>query len=371
MPSPTQNRGASYFGIQPQSYGSYFPPVVPPFPDTSYGQQGSTELDLEDAYRNRSLSAQKDFQNTDLDDENYPSALARVVAAGGLTPSAGNTLLRGYHYANPTPRSGRNSPLGDANAQTALNLLAPDFNWSDADAPQKFRAIVQQNPSFLSTPQGINIAQNFQNHRLSYKPPAANKDIEFQMAMAGIDPKTFDQYRDETGVIDPTQAAYAISQAKSGMAKAPNAHQSQELLEGLRSLSQEPTDEDAMAAFNQKNKTTLGTGHWFGGNISPDQLAQGRQFAKEQKINDLANTISSFQDAGIKIPQALKDQFSVATKPPASEFHASPVAVPGAPPVSAPSMPQIPAFNSPEEAESANIPVGTIVTINGRKFKKT
>jgi len=276
----------SFFGFGSQPYSNYFPSSQfndPTLQDRAY-QMGQEQALVEDY---------------DPTNPQSVTGLQRLVATGQVSPTAARAIL---------PKTGRSGNLDSAHAQTSAEIFS--IPWNSPDADQQVAQILQKNPSFAGTPQGASLLTSFQTHRRNVQPTTRN-NIEMQLAQAGVDPDDFDQYRDKNGQIDPVRAAYAIGQQQrqakvKDNSLTPSIKQRQGLVEAFQKLHTDPNDEEALSAYNDKHNTNLNPNNFFFSKPTPDQIAEGRQLAKQNNLQNLINTIDSMQQAGIRLPDALQ-----------------------------------------------------------------
>jgi len=349
----------SFFGFGNRPYSEYFPESSPALaPTDPYAAAAGYDTTLKDrAFDAGQLQATQ--ENFDPNDPESVSGLERLIAMGKVKPSVGRALI--------PKTTGKYGILSPEHAATAAEIST--IPWNADDAEQQVRAAIQKNPNFAATPQGQSWLTAFQQHRKAVA-PNPTKDLEYQMAASGVDPDTFDHYRDpNTGKIDPRKAAYAMFQAKSGAKSMlpPTIKQRQQIVDAFAGIHNEPTDQEALDAYNEAHSTSLSPGSWFS-KPAPQQIEEGRHLAKQARVKGLVNTLAALQESGVRLPDAIQQHLDNGDiVPPSQPAMAPPVAVPQ---VTPPVQQQIPSFNTMDEAEASNVPVGSVVIIGGRKFLK-
>lgn len=288
MPQPQQSLTPdNYFGIGRQSYGSYFPNSQRT--TNPYGAQFFDPTAQSRAYDQGQLQALQ--ESYDPNDPQSVSGLERLIAVGKVSPSAGRALL---------PKTGRNTPLSDADAETYVSLMN-DFKWSDPDALQKAKNILQANPSFAKNPRAQSILTGIQ--QVQSRTPKTGNDLEDQLALAGVNPETWDQFRDKNGQLNRAKALYAIWQSKTNAKNflAPTIKQRQQVVDAFHGLNQEPSDDQKVDAYNAAHNTQL-----TADKMTPQQWQEAWGLHKKQSQQNLINTIDELQQAGVRLPDAVQ-----------------------------------------------------------------
>ena len=338
------NRAAGFFGIGQQPFDSYMQPVVPNYPD-QYGTSGQTQSALQNLMAQRQIEGQQTLNNYDPEDEDSVNALQRLMAIGQVPATTGNALLRQSRYYNPVQKNGsttgRYSPYSDEGTQ-ALNELN-SIDPTDPASFQQMGQIIQKYPGASSDPRFISSVHQLRRDLLTYKPQRQQdptKTVEYQLASAGYDPTTFDQYRDENGQIPPVTAAYLISKSKSQRPLSSQEHMG--LVQAYRGLQSPPSDDDKVDAANQR----LGT-NYTKETLPKELWTPSYGWAQNKKVQGLTDMIGALHSSGARLPANLGESADALEFPSGGRQFSR---IPGQPQAgqNAPASPQTPSRGTPQ-----------------------
>ncbi len=342
-------------GISAAPYSSYFQPVVPPMagfdsPDAALAQQSVLAGDIN---RQRQQQSFDQLNNFDPENEESVKGLSRLAALGQVPSTTANALLRqSRFYDSKSGKVGKNSPYNDAGSNFLSELYQQD--WSDPRALQAvIPDIIKRNPDALNDPRVANTMQQIQQHLLTAKQPKQVDENDWKQTIPS-------RFINRAGLAVQNLANFS---SKLGT--------EQDVPGGLPAIQQNIANRNAV---HGAIKTLRGYG------LTPEQLAEeiaGAGLQPEAWMGDQPPATFEPSDADKEAAIKAHGLVDALGKP---DYHAAyyvaqglkpPARATGAATAAQPqSQPQIPTFNTPEEAESSNVPVGTVVMVGGKKFKK-
>lgn len=325
--------------------------------------------------QNETGRALGELQNLDFGAKDYTPSVAKLISKypnAAQNPAFQNVLRLKEFSGKQTQDSKYDSEA--ANLAKGVLSISED----DPEYPTKFQKVIEgASPEALTHPRLVSqLERGMHNSAMVRSKKNAQVDdahrMSLQLAEAGIPPEQFGKFKTEDGGFDPYKVAFALGQAKRGLksdAAPMSSKQREELADSFQSLDEPASDEDAVSAYNTAHSANLDPKSWFN-KPSAQQVEEGKRLAQQEKSKKLLSRLTSLHKAGVSISDAI--QSYLGSSPPTSQ--PTPPVIPSGPqaaPLPAQSaMTSIPTFSSPEEAETSNLPSGTIVIIGGRKFRK-
>lgn len=239
-----------------------------------------------------------------------------------------------------------------------INPRMPDYL-------DRYDKLISSNPYALNDPRVTQISRtNSTRAALSQaNPPNLKNDQAVRLAQLGMAPDDIRAMMKD-GKLDPLDAEFHIGnltrqQAQDKLtqkpvksdALLPTSKQKEDLFDMVDKFQTDPTDDEAIAAYNKKNKASLGG--WLGASPTDEQKQQGMALAKQDKMAALQGLVTKLHNSGIRVPKAVDAAANLPT-----ENEKAVLAAPT----------DIPSFKTADEVP-ANLPKGTIVIVNGRKAR--